>query len=143
MGKYNHDVKTGKDAAYLSRVKPGMLDDLKDKIIDILLVQKKYKDKNYTARALCEELNLSAVYVSATINLNFHMNYSDLVHKYRIEQAMSLLVDSRYENLRMEEISDMVGFNNIQSFYPIFRKIVGCTPLQYKKEYRIRHTKSI
>ena len=32
----------------------------------------------------------------------------------------------------MEEISDMVGFANRQSFYAAFFKINGCTPREYK-----------
>ena len=45
------------------------------------------------------------------------MNYTSFVNKFRIEEAMALLVDKRYQELNMEDISDMVGFSNRQSFY--------------------------
>jgi AraC-like DNA-binding protein len=32
----------------------------------------------------------------------------------------------------MEELSDMVGFSNRQSFYAAFTKVVGTTPRSYK-----------
>jgi AraC-like DNA-binding protein len=35
----------------------------------------------------------------------------------------------------MEEVSDMVGFANRQSFYASFYKIQGITP----REYRLKH----
>jgi AraC-like DNA-binding protein len=63
------------------------------------------------------------------------MNYTSFVNKYRIEEAMTILVDKRYQDLRMEEVSDMVGFANRQSFYASFFKIMGITP----REYRITH----
>ena len=60
------------------------------------------------------------------------MNYTSYVNKFRIQEAMSMLVDKRYQDLNMEEISDMVGFSNRQSFYASFYKINGITPREYK-----------
>ena len=37
----------------------------------------------------------------------------------------------------MEEVSDMVGFANRQSFYASFYRVVGITP----REYRLQHLK--
>lgn len=74
-------------------------------------------------------------YISAVVNVRFHMNYTSFVNKYRIEEAMSILVDKRYSDLSIEEVSDMVGFANRQSFYASFYKIMGITP----REYRVKH----
>jgi YesN/AraC family two-component response regulator len=63
------------------------------------------------------------------------MNYTSFVNKFRIEEAMAILVDRRYQDLRMEEVSDMVGFANRQSFYASFYKIMNMTP----REYRLKH----
>ena len=67
------------------------------------------------------------------------MNYTSFVNKYRIEEAMALLVDKRYQDLNMEEISDMVGFSNRQSFYASFFKLNGCTPREYKLRHLSQH----
>ena len=48
---------------------------------------------------------------------------------------MSILVDKRYQDLKMEDVSDMVGFSNRQSFYASFYKIMNMTP----REYRLQH----
>lgn len=60
------------------------------------------------------------------------MNYASFVNKYRIEDAMTILADKRYKNLTMEDVADMVGFANRQSFYSAFRKVNKCTPRDYK-----------
>jgi len=137
MAKYNIKEKKEKEAAYRALVSPKVMDELKEKILNIILIQKKYKDKNYSAAKLAEDLGTNTRYISAVVNVRFHMNYTSLVNKYRIEEAMALLVDRRYKDLNMEDISDMVGFSNRQSFYASFYKINGCTPRAYKVSHMV------
>ena len=61
------------------------------------------------------------------------MNYSCLLNQYRINDAANLLVDKRYQDKTIEEISAMVGFANRQSFYASFYKYRGETPKNYRK----------
>lgn len=137
MAKYNIKEKKEKEAAYRALVSPKVMDELKEKILNIILIQKKYKDKNYSAAKLAEDLGTNTRYISAVVNVRFHMNYTSLVNKYRIEEAMALLVDRRYKDLNMEDISDMVGFSNRQSFYASFYRINGCTPRDYKISHMV------
>ena len=132
MGKYNITEKKEKDAAYRTLVNPKLMDELEQRINDIIIIQKKYRDKNYSAKQLAEDLNTNTRYISAVVNVRFHMNYTSYVNKFRIQEAMSMLLDKRYQDLNMEEISDMVGFSNRQSFYASFYKINGITPREYK-----------
>ena len=67
------------------------------------------------------------------------MNYTSFVNKYRIDEAMTILVDKRYQDLRMEEVSDMVGFANRQSFYASFFRVMGMTPRDYRMEHLKQH----
>ena len=128
MTKYNITEKKEKEAAYRSLVSPKLMDEMKEKILHIIVMEKKYKDKNYSAKKLAEDLGTNTRYVSAVVNVRFHMNYTSFINKFRIEEAMAILVDRRYQDLRMEEVSDMVGFANRQSFYASFHKIMRMTP---------------
>ena len=56
MAKYNITELKEKEAAYRSLVSPRLMDELKEKILDIILIQKKYKDKDYSAKKLAEEI---------------------------------------------------------------------------------------
>ena len=132
MAKYNIREKKDKEAAYRSLVSPQLMDELEEKINNIIIIQKKYKDKDYSAKQLAEDLNTNTRYISAVVNVRFHMNYTSFVNKYRIQEAMSLLIDKRYQDLNMEDISDMVGFSNRQSFYASFFRINNITPKEYK-----------
>ena len=115
------------------------MDELKEKILNIILIQQRYKDKNYSAKQLAEDLGTNTRYISAVVNVRFHMNYTSFVNKFRIEEAMALLVDKRYQDLNMEDISDMVGFSNRQSFYASFYRINGVTPRDYKMRHLSQH----
>lgn len=132
MAKYNITEKKEKTAVYRSLINPQLMDELKGKILDTILVDKKYKDKNYSAKQLAADLCTNTRYISAVVNVRFHMNYTSFINKFRIEEAMSLLTDKRYQDLNMEDISDMVGFSNRQSFYASFYKFNGITPRDYK-----------
>ena len=139
MTKYNITEKKEKEAVYRTLISPKLMDEMKDKILNIIVMQKKYKDKDYSAKKLAEDLGTNTRYVSAVVNVKFHMNYASFINKYRIEEAMSILVDKRYLDLRMEEVSDMVGFSNRQSFYASFYKIMKMTP----RDYRLQHVQQI
>ncbi|MBP5338411.1 MAG: AraC family transcriptional regulator [Prevotella sp.] len=137
MSKYNITEKKEKEANYRALVSPQVMDELKDKILNVIVMQKKYKDKNYSARQLASDLGTNTRYISAVVNVKFHMNYTSFINKYRIEEAMSILVDKRYQDLRIEEVSDMVGFANRQSFYASFYRLTGITPRDYRQQHLV------
>ena len=135
MTKYNITEKKEKEAHYMTLVSHKLMDEMKDRILEVIVMKKKYKDKDYSAKKLAEDLATNTRYISAVVNVKFHMNYTSFVNKFRIEEAMAILVDRRYQDLRMEEVSDMVGFANRQSFYASFYKLMKMTP----REYRLQH----
>ena len=137
MSKYNLPKKKERGASYRSLVSPAVMDDLKQRILDVVVMQKRFKDKNYSARQLAKDLGTNSRYVSAVVNVRFRMNYTTFINKYRIEEAMSILTDKRYGDLRIEEVSDMVGFSNRQSFYASFFKFTGITPKEYRTKYMV------
>ena len=139
MAKYNIIEKKEKEAAYRNLVSPRMMDEMQEKIMNIIVMQKKYRDKDYSAKKLAEDLGTNTRYISAVVNVRFHMNYTSFVNKYRIDEAMTILVDKRFQNLRMEEVSDMVGFANRQSFYASFYRVMGMTPRDYRLQHLMYH----
>ena len=75
---YNLREKKEKKAAYRSLIRAELADELYDKILNIVVVQKKYKDPNYSAKDLAKELKTNTRYLSAVVNSRFGMNYSCL-----------------------------------------------------------------
>ncbi len=124
-----------KDAAYRKLIKPELADELYDKIINVIVAQKKYRDADYSAHELAKELNTNPRYLSAVINSRFGQNYSCLVNEFRIRDAQHMLTDKRYKDMTMEEIGKAVGFSNRQSFYAAFFKYKGMAPHKFRAMY--------
>lgn len=135
MAKYNLKEKKEKNAAYRTLVRAELVDEIYEKILKAMVVDKKYRDPEFSAKKLADELETNTRYISAVVNLRFNQNYSCLVNEYRIKEAMYMLVDKRYANKTMEEISQMVGFANRQSFYAAFFRLKGISPRAYKDEH--------
>ena len=112
MTKYNITEKKVKEATYRTLVNPVLMDELKSKILDIIVMQKKYKDKDYSAKKLAEDLGTNTRYISAVVNVQFHTNYTSFVNK---------------------------GFANRQSFYASFFKFMNMTPREYRLQHFEKH----
>lgn len=132
---YNIKDRKDKDAAYRTLIRPELADELYDKILTKIVVQKKYRDPNYSAKELANDLDTNTRYLSAVVNSRFGMNYSNLLNEYRVKEALHLLKDKRYADLTIEQISAKVGFANRQSFYAAFYKNKGETPNDYRKRH--------
>lgn len=137
MGKYNLTEKKEKAATYRNLVRSQLVDELHEKIMQKLIMEKKYRDPEYSAKKLAEDLGTNTRYISAVISLRFGQNYSCLVNEYRVKDAMYLLIDRRSQEMTMEEISAEVGFANRQSFYAAFFRIHQCSPRQYRLQHQI------
>ena len=130
---YNLREKREKDAAYRTMIRTELENELYQKIYDIVVINKKYKDPNFSSKDLAKLLQTNTRYLSAVVNSRFGMNYSCLLNEYRIKDAIRLLSDKKCADKNVEEISAMVGFANRQSFYAAFYRIVGETPNGYRK----------
>ena len=81
MAKYNITEKKVKEAAYRMLVNPVLMEELKSKILEVIVMQKKYKDKDYSAKKLAEDLGTNTRYISAVVNVQFHTNYTSVLKK--------------------------------------------------------------
>ncbi len=130
---YNIREKNDKHAAYRSLIRAELADELFDKILNIIVVEKRYRDVSFSAKELAKLLKTNTRYISAVINSRFNTNFSCLLNEYRIKEALHRMVDKRYAEETIEEISAAVGFANRQSFYAAFYRIMGETPNSYRK----------
>ena len=127
--------KKEKNAAYRSLIRAELADELYEKILNIVVIEKRYRNKDFSAKELATELNTNTRYISAVINSRFNTNFSCLINEYRIKEALHRMTDKRYINMTIEEIGTLVGFANRQSFYASFYRIMGETPNGYRKRH--------
>ena len=79
---YNIKEKQEKNAAYRSLIRAELADELYDKILNIIVIEKRYRNKDFSAKELAKELNTNTRYISAVINSRFSTNFSCLVNTF-------------------------------------------------------------
>ena len=93
-----------------------------------------YIEENYaesiTLNDIAQHLNYDYSYLSRYFHEVFGISFKTLVNQYRCERA-SVLISSTHE--KMSDIAMQCGFQNIRSFNRIFKLLMGCTPVEYKK----------
>lgn len=132
---YNLREKKEKKVVYWFLIRFELVDELYDRILNIIVVQKKYRDLDYLVKDLVKELKINICYFLVVVNFCFGMNYFCLLNEYRVKDVLYLLMDKRYVDKNVEEISVMVGFVNCQFFYVVFYKNVGEIFNGYCKKY--------
>ena len=132
---YNIKEKKEKNATYRSLIRAELADELYEKILNIIVIEKRYRNKEFSAKELANELGTNTRYISAVINSRFNTNFSCLINEYRVKEALHRMTDKRYLDLTIEEIGALVGFANRQSFYASFYRIMGETPNSYRKRH--------
>lgn len=86
--------------------------------------------KDITLQTVADTLCLSTKQASRIIKKNYRKNLSDMLTEKRLEVAAALLVET---DLPVSKIVSDVNFSSESYFYFQFKKMYGCTPVEYKK----------
>lgn len=105
--------------------------DLKDKLIYLLESEKIFRQNNISLEILSQKLDTNRHNTSQVINEHFDLNFFELINKYRIEEALTIIKNDTHKNLNIIDIAYEVGFNNKVTFNKSFKKILSQTPSQY------------
>lgn len=89
---------------------------------------------NVDFKKLSSELELNPSYLSREFSRYFDdLNFGDYVRKKRIEKAIELMKNPR---ISLTEISYLTGFSDQSHFTRIFKKQLGESPSQYRKNLK-------
>ena len=96
---------------------------------------KKYIKDNYnkeiTRDDIAKYVFLNPDYLSRTFKKSTGLSLTEYLTEQRIEKSKQLLSTS---NIQISSIADEVGYNNMNYFSKIFKKLTGNTPVEYRKK---------
>ena len=96
-----------------------------------------YIQSNYSSELRLELLANIFGYNSAYLGKVFHQytgeNFNNYLDSIRISEAKRLLAMDEY---KVYEVAEMVGYTNINYFHNKFKKYVGISPRNYKRQCR-------
>ncbi len=111
----------------------GLSNELKENMIYLFDHEKIYKENDINLDTIAERLNTTRHNASQVINEHFKINFHELVNKYRINEAKSMLEMDDQHNLNIIDIAYEVGYNNKVTFNKAFKKDTNLTPSEYQK----------
>jgi AraC-like DNA-binding protein len=102
---------------------------------DAIVGAMKYLEGNYihaiSIDALAQSFGYSRAYFSTLFSRRVGRSPYQYLTEVRIERAKDYLKNASYT---VEEVAYSVGFSCIGRFCELFKKYVGCTPLQYRNQ---------
>lgn len=118
---------------FLREIKKQTSFDTNNELIKSVL---KYIDENFSEPDLslarvADEIFITPVYLSKLFKQETGVNFLDFIHKVRIEKAKNYLLDS---DIKIYEVSSLVGYSNEKHFSKKFKKYVGKSPSEYRQE---------
>lgn len=112
-----------------------MLEDRRKNSQRYLYEVKTYIEKNYekelSVSLLAEMFFLEAGYLGDAFNRKFGCSINEYQHRMRITEAIQLIETT---DMKLSDISTLVGYNNYNNFFSHFGKITHIKPTQYVRK---------
>ncbi len=93
-----------------------------------------YMEKNYgkdlKLETIAKTFNYNSAYLGKLFRKEMGETFNNALDKIRIDNAKRLLQET---DLKVYQVSEMVGYGNIDYFYMKFKKYVGISPKEYRK----------
>jgi AraC family L-rhamnose operon transcriptional activator RhaR len=104
-----------------------------DSMEHILQYIRNHVDEPLTIRSMAELCRISERHFFRLFKQRTGQPFQDFVQHTRVQASCELLLRT---NLTIAPIAEAVGYKDLQSFHQVFKRIVGMTPGQYRKQGR-------
>ena len=88
-------------------------------------------NEKITLQQLADYLYLSTWHLCRVLKKGTNMNFIDILNNIRIEHAKKYLKET---NLKVYEVSQKIGYNDIAYFSKVFKAITGNSPKQFRDQ---------
>lgn len=99
----------------------------------VMQQQHPYLDPKLSIDDLAVLVGSNRHHLSQVLNEGLQKNYYEYLNTYRVEAAQMLLLDPKQAHLKIAAIAYSAGFNSLSTFNEVFKKMVGCTPSEFKR----------
>ncbi len=106
-----------------------------ENIVDDIMDYIKYHyDEDIKLKTLAPKFGYNSSYLGKIFAKKMGIGFNDYLHKTRTDNAKNLLLDQRY---KVYEVSQMVGYKNVDYFHLKFKHFCGCTPNEFRIQNHI------
>lgn len=90
--------------------------------------------ENLTIKNVAETIGISSGYLSTMFNQKLGLGFAEYLNGLKVEHAC-IYLEQNY--LKVYEIAYKVGFRDEKYFTKVFKKIMGITPKEYRRNHEI------
>lgn len=91
-----------------------------------------FQQKKISLNAIAEQLQLSTHQLSSLINEHYQQNFTDFINTYRINFIKDQLRSkANFQQTTIEALGYEAGFSSKSSFFAVFKKQTGLSPLSF------------
>ncbi len=114
--------------------------DVNQQVMEMLTYIGQEFDQDISLNGLAERYHFSTTYVSRLFKKETGFSFSDILTGIRLMNSIDMLKKDRD---KIGVICDKVGFRDQRYYSQAFKKVLGCTPGDYKKNPRCIRLKEI
>lgn len=118
-----------------STLTPAEAQEYLKQLNDYMKNEKPYLIPALTIENLSKKTSIPARHLSQLINDQLDKNFFDFINSYRVEEAKKYLEIAPKKRMTNLQILYEVGFNSKAAFNRAFRKHMGMSPTEFKKQY--------
>ncbi|WP_409344349.1 response regulator [Paenibacillus sp. MBLB4367] len=107
----------------------------REEIGRLLAYVKEHIADDWSLRKAAEVVNMNESYLSYLFKKETNTGFVEYVNQIRADKAAELLLET---NLPSYAIAEQVGYDNINYFGRVFKKIKGVSPQQYRAQFQPR-----
>ena len=102
------------------------------KILNVISYINEFYMNDISLSSISKAFYVSPEYLARIFKKATGITCIEYINNVRIKEACKLLAKS---NMKITEIFERVGFNNLAYFEKVFKKICGCTASDYRKQH--------
>jgi AraC-like DNA-binding protein/ABC-type lipoprotein release transport system permease subunit len=121
-----------------STLTPEIKASIIDRLDEVMNENHFYRQDDASLGSLANLLGVTNHHLSQVLNESMKISFQDLLARFRIRDACLLLKNEANEQMKIETIANMVGYNSKSSFNTAFKKRTGLTPSEYRMDKNVR-----
>lgn len=92
---------------------------------------KKNYDQEISLNTMANDFNMNSLYLGRLFKQETGCVFTDYLNNLRIAKAKVLLLET---DMSIAEIAQKVGYWNVNYFFPVFKRSLGVTPAEFRKQ---------